>query len=134
MQLSTAINIGLFAMLCLTFYMANRVDQKWKEANATLAVAHEKLKQAEGGAQYAVDVVRSWEQSLAETTLRLADVETLDRAAEAGLSSLEDIFLRHDLKSLAAKKPRLIEGLVNQGSRKAMKRLSCVSDIHRVDC
>jgi len=134
MQLSTAFNIGLFAMLCLTLYMANRADQNWKEARAALAVAHEKLKQAEDGAQYMEDVVRLWEKSLAETSRKVSDLEMLDRAAESGISSLEDILLRHDLNGLASSKPKMIETLVNRGSRAAMKRLSCVSDIHRFDC
>ena len=134
MKLSSAIHIVTVTVALLMLYLAHSTNEKLKQLNAELKVAEAHLDRAADGAQHAQEVVDEWHRTWEFLVGRRADAEKLDREAEARLSSLEDIFIRHDLAELARSKPRLIEGLINRSSRKAMKRISCLSDIHRSDC
>lgn len=134
MNLSTAINLMLLAGLIVIGVQFYFTSAKIERNAGTLSAMQEQLKQAEQGAAYLEGVIRDWDRETGETLEKWREAETLDRDAESRLSSLEGVFLRHDLAFLAKAKPQLVENIVNQGTRKAMKRLSCVSDISRTDC
>jgi hypothetical protein len=128
--LGSKIAIGMGVLLLATmaasgFYFKYSQD-KMAEMNQEIAVE----KAARASAEANLDAMRQDFRTQQKELGRLADEMQKNREESA---NLRDTFAEHDLNDLAAKKPGLVEGVVNRGTARVLKRLEDITDPRSYD-
>lgn len=84
--------------------------------------------------QAAEAALQAWKTSAASYGQAVQENADAQRAAAAELRRLDDVSSRHDLGSLAARKPALVEPAINRGADRARRLLECASGAKGDDC
>ncbi len=79
-------------------------------------------------------VIGDWKDSHQELVGRMDQLYTLADKAATETRRLNDIFSKHDLGRLAARKPGLIERSINNGTADVLRMLECASGTQSDDC
>ncbi len=64
---------------------------------------------------------------------QIAELTAKNQAAQREVSQLRDTFARHNMDNLALNKPKLIENIVNKGTKKVKEELVAITNPNQFD-
>ena len=64
---------------------------------------------------------------------QIAELAAKNQAAQREVSQLRDTFSRHNMDNLALNKPKLIENIVNKGTKKVKEELVAITNPNQFD-
>ena len=117
-KLSLALGVLLAASLAANTYLFNQLSQ----SKANQIVLEDKIsEQNESIKQYLA------KQEQLSASLGTLEAEKQDALRE--VSKLRNTFAKHDLDNLALNKPKLVEKIVNKGTKKVMENLVDITTV-----
>ena len=101
---------------CATVLGGSMLYIKWLQAeNETLRANQAKLEQSIATQN---ESIKNYLANQKRQTEQITLLETQRQEAQRELSKLRDTFAKHDIGKLALAKPKLIENIVNKGTKK----------------
>ena len=79
------------------------------------------------------DSIKSYLANQAKAQKQIQSLEKDKQEAVREVSKLRTTFAKHDLDNLALKKPKLIENIVNKGTKKVKEELIALTDPNQFD-
>ena len=102
--------------ICATVLGGSMIYIKWLQAeNETLRANQAKLEQSIADQN---ESIKNYLANQKRQTEQITLLETQRQEAQRELSKLRDTFAKHDIGKLALAKPKLIENIVNKGTKK----------------
>lgn len=102
--------------ICATVLGGSMLYIKWLQAeNETLRANQAKLEQSIATQN---ESIKNYLANQKRQTEQITLLETQRQEAQRELSKLRDTFAKHDIGKLALAKPKLIENIVNKGTKK----------------
>ena len=102
--------------ICATVLGGSMLYIKWLQAeNETLRANQAKLEQSIADQN---ERIKNYLANQKRQTEQITLLETQRQEAQRELSKLRDTFAKHDIGKLALAKPKLIENIVNKGTKK----------------
>lgn len=102
--------------ICATVLGGSMLYIKWLQAeNETLRANQAKLEQSIADQN---ESIKNYLANQKRQTEQITLLETQRQEAQRELSKLRDTFAKHDIGKLALAKPKLIENIVNKGTKK----------------
>lgn len=102
--------------ICATVLSGSMLYIKWLQAeNETLRANQAKLEQSIATQN---ESIKNYLANQKRQTEQITLLETQRQEAQRELSKLRDTFAKHDIGKLALAKPKLIENIVNKGTKK----------------
>jgi|TARA_R100000479_G_scaffold171034_2_gene114193 septal ring factor EnvC (AmiA/AmiB activator) len=102
--------------ICATVLGGSLLYIKWLQAeNETLRANQAKLEQSIADQN---ESIKNYLANQKRQTEQITLLETQRQEAQRELSKLRDTFAKHDIGKLALAKPKLIENIVNKGTKK----------------
>ena len=102
--------------ICATVLGGSMLYIKWLQAeNETLRANQAKLEQSIADQN---ESIKNYLANQKRQTEQITLLETQRQEAQRELNKLRDTFAKHDIGKLALAKPKLIENIVNKGTKK----------------
>ena len=79
------------------------------------------------------DSIKSYLENQAKAQKQIQSLEKDKQEAVREVNKLRTTFAKHDLDNLALKKPKLIENIVNKGTKKVKEELIALTDPRQFD-
>ena len=79
------------------------------------------------------DSIKSYLENQAQAQKQIQSLEKDKQEAVREVNKLRTTFAKHDLDNLALKKPKLIENIVNKGTKKVKEELIALTDPNQFD-